>query len=96
MARVAAQLSDEYPESNDRWGAQVSPLREWLIGPRLTRLGGFLLAAVAVFLLMACASVSTLLLARATSRAKEMGVDLGSQFEETVEKARSGKISDDL
>jgi putative FmdB family regulatory protein len=32
----------------------------------------------------------------AKKRAKEMGVDLGSQFEETVEKARSGKILDDL
>ena len=32
----------------------------------------------------------------AKKRAKQMGVDLGSQFEETVEKARSGKIADDL
>lgn len=32
----------------------------------------------------------------AKKRAKQMGVDLGSQFDETVEKARSGKIVDDL
>ena len=32
----------------------------------------------------------------AKKRAKDMGVDLGSQFEETVEKARSGKILDEL
>ena len=32
----------------------------------------------------------------AKKRAKEMGVDLGSQFEETVEKARTGKILDDV
>lgn len=32
----------------------------------------------------------------AKKRAKQLGVDLGSQFEETVEKARSGKIVDDL
>ena len=32
----------------------------------------------------------------AKKRAKEMGVDLGSQFDETVEKARSGKILDEL
>lgn len=31
----------------------------------------------------------------AKKRAKEMGVDLGPQFDETVEKARSGKILDD-
>lgn len=32
----------------------------------------------------------------AKKRAKELGVDLGTQFDETVEKARSGKILDDL
>jgi putative FmdB family regulatory protein len=32
----------------------------------------------------------------AKKRAKQLGVDLGSQFEETVEKARSGKVLDDL
>ena len=32
----------------------------------------------------------------AKKRAKQMGVDLGSQFDETVDKARSGKILDDL
>src|ERR1041385_9001916 len=32
----------------------------------------------------------------AKKRAREMGVDLGAQFDETVEKARSGKILDDL
>ena len=32
----------------------------------------------------------------AKKRAREMGVDLGTQFDETVEKARSGKILDDL
>ena len=32
----------------------------------------------------------------AKKRAKEMGVDLGPRFEETIEKARSGKILDDL
>lgn len=32
----------------------------------------------------------------AKKRAKEMGVDLGSRFEETVEKARTGKFLDDF
>ncbi len=32
----------------------------------------------------------------AKKRAQDMGVDLGSQFEETVEKARTGKILDDM
>jgi hypothetical protein len=32
----------------------------------------------------------------AKKRAKQMGVDLGSKFEETVEKARSGKLIKDM
>lgn len=32
----------------------------------------------------------------AKKRAQDMGVDLGSQFEETVEKARTGKILDEI
>lgn len=74
MRDIAAQLSDEYPESNDRWSAAVQPARSWLIGDRLTGLGRLLLGAVALFLLMACASVSNLLLARASVRTREMGV----------------------
>jgi len=32
----------------------------------------------------------------AKKRAREMGVDLGSKFDETVEKARSGKLIKDI
>ncbi len=74
MAGIASALSVEYPESNDGWGSSVRPIRDWLVGERLTRLGGLLLGSVALFLLMACASVSNLLLARASVRAREMGV----------------------
>ncbi len=74
MVAIAAQLSDEYPDSNDGWGASVRPAREWLVGERLTTLGGLLLVAVGLFLLMACASISNLLVARSSARIREMGV----------------------
>lgn len=74
MEGVAADLSEAYPESNDGWGAAVRPIRDWLVGERLTRLGAILLGAVALFLLMACASVSNLLVARASARTGEMGI----------------------
>jgi predicted permease len=74
MSAIAADLSVEYPESNDGWGAAVESARDWLVGERLTRLGALLMGAVALFLLMACASVSNLLIARATARTREMSV----------------------
>jgi putative ABC transport system permease protein len=74
MSSIAAQLSAEYPDSNDGWGAQVKPVRDWLVGSRLTQLAGLLLGAVGLFLLMGCASVSNLLLARATTRLEEMSL----------------------
>lgn len=74
MSAIAAELSEEYPDSNEGWGASVRSARDWLVGERLTRLGALLLGSVALFLLMACASVSNLLLARASARRGEMGV----------------------
>ncbi len=74
MVAIAARLSDEYPESNDGWGASVESARDWLVGERLTRLGGLLTGAVGLFLLMACASVSNLMLVRASVRTREMSV----------------------
>lgn len=74
LSDIAAQLSDEYPESNDGWGAFVRSAREWRIGENLTRLGGLLLGAVGLFLILTCASVSNLLLARASTRTREMSV----------------------
>ncbi len=74
MADIAAALSDAYPESNDSWGAVVRSARDWRIGDRMRRLGSLLLGAVLLFLVLTCATLSNLLLVRATSRAREMGV----------------------
>ncbi|MEM7414970.1 MAG: ABC transporter permease [Gemmatimonadota bacterium] len=74
VTQIAADLSVEYPESNDGWGAQVQPVRSWLIRPELSRLGALLLGAVGVFLLMTCASLSNLMVARASTRVREMGM----------------------
>jgi predicted permease len=74
MQRIGGELAAEYPEDNAGWSAAVSPFSEWRVGDRLERIGAFLMLAVGLLLLMACGSVSTMLIARATGRQKEMGL----------------------
>src|SRR5690606_22998148 len=71
---VAAALGEEHPETNRGWSARIDPLKQALIGPERIQAGRVLLGAVALLLLMACASVANLLLARATGRGREMSL----------------------
>jgi putative ABC transport system permease protein len=73
MTSIAAQIAEEYPDFNAYWGANVVPVREQISGelrPALLILAG----AVAFVLLIACANVSSLLLARAAAREREIAV----------------------
>lgn len=73
MTAISERLANQYPETNDRWGVALIPLREHVIGP-FSQTGGLLFAAVGPVLLLACANVANLTLARATERAREVAI----------------------
>jgi predicted permease len=75
---IAAQLAREFPNDNEGMAVTLSPaglLGAWMRGPVLG-FAGVLMAVVGLVLLLACANLANLLLARATERRKEIAVRL--------------------
>jgi predicted permease len=80
LKTIARQLAQEYPNENGGRGVTLVPLAQATVNPgfrnNLVMAGGLLMTIVGLVLLIACANVANLLLARAAVRQKEIAVRL--------------------
>ena len=74
MGVLAERIARIAPETNQGWGTTIEPLHQAMVGPEL-RVTSLVLAGVVGFvLLMACANIANLLLARGAGRTREIAV----------------------
>jgi putative ABC transport system permease protein len=80
LKTIARQLEQEYPNENQGRSVTLIPLAQATINPgfrdNIVKAGGLLMTIVGLVLLIACANVANLLLARAAARQKEIAVRL--------------------
>ncbi len=71
---VAGQLAEAHPDTNRGWGVRALTFRESVVDRGLRVVAAALLGAVAAVLLIACANLACLNLARGASRQRELAV----------------------
>jgi putative ABC transport system permease protein len=73
LSALASRLAQQYPDTNTGWGVGVTSLFDAAVGG-VRPMIAILLGAVGVVLLVACANLANMHLARATGRAREMAI----------------------
>ncbi|HEV8486564.1 MAG TPA: ABC transporter permease [Blastocatellia bacterium] len=73
MKRIEDALAQQFPDTNEGWSTTIIPLGEVFFGDIRPAINALALA-VCFLLLIACANVSNLLLARGTARQKEIAI----------------------
>ena len=70
---IAARIATQHPDTNDRWSIALVPLREHVVGA-FTRIAMLVLSAVGLVLVIVCANVTNLALARGVERTSDIAV----------------------
>lgn len=74
MDAIGARIAQEYPDSNKGWGVVVERYADVLVNADLRQSLYVLLAAVSMVLLIGCANLANLTLARAAAKEREVAV----------------------
>ena len=74
MDAIGARIAHDYPDSNKGWGVSIDRFADVLVGPQVRTYLSVLFAAVAMVLLIGCANLANLTLARGTVREREVAI----------------------
>lgn len=74
MRRIAEALRDVTPSHKHTWLVEVEPIQKLLLGDHLRQSMYLMFGAVVLVLLIACANIANLLLAKGAARRKEMAI----------------------
>ena len=74
MDAIGARIARDYPDSNKGWGVTIDPFADTVVGSQLRQSLYVLLAAVGMVLLIGCANLANLTLARSSAREREVAI----------------------
>ena len=74
MDAIGARIATDYPDSNKGWGVTIDRYADLVVGQQLKSALYVLLGAVGMLLLIGCANLANLTLARGTAREREVAV----------------------
>ena len=74
LSSIGAGLAKTYPAADEDWSLGARPVREWLLPDQVKLMMLTMMGAVTLVLLIACANVANLLLARASVRHREISI----------------------